>query len=83
MNHNSSSSEKEIIDEEQKQQQKQKRNEYMKRYRSKRTDAFIECTKRANKTYYEKNKEMVLKYKDLIDNGFIETIQQSDLNRTN
>ena len=44
-----------------------KRNEAMKKYRARRTEAFIKCRNEANKRYYQKTKDIIMKYKELIN----------------
>ena len=54
--------------------------EAQKRYRQKRTEAYLECRKRANRNYYLKRKELADKYKELLSSGVLEKLQNIEVN---
>ena len=60
-----------------------KRNEAMRKYRANRSEACIRCRNESNKRYYQKIKEVKMKYKELLDSGLIEKLKQLELNNLN
>ena len=57
----------------------EKRKIAMYKYRAKKTDAYLECRKRSNQIYYAKRKEMISKYKEIVDSGILEKIKQLEV----
>ena len=70
----------EILTEEEKLKLKrEKRNEIMRKYRAKKTEAYIKCRDIANKKYYGQTKEYRSKYQELLKSGIIEKLNTLSL----
>ena len=46
----------------------------IKNYTQRRSEAYIESKKQSNKKYYEKQKEYIAKYKELLNSGVLQKI---------